>query len=100
MLQLPGGGLPKNPQPNGLGYNPRCLSRDISLQAANATTDAEVVRLLKNYTDIATFQREYQGAFAEGRMGVHTGGRKFLSRTLLSLSLSPLSKLPSPFFPY
>ncbi|EMD63643.1 hypothetical protein GGP41_005712 [Bipolaris sorokiniana] len=74
MLQLPGGGLPKNPQANGLGYNPRCLRRDISLQAANATTDSEVVRLINNYTDIATFQREYQGAFAEGRMGVHTGG--------------------------
>ena len=73
MLQIPGG-LPPNPRSDGLGYNPRCLRRDISLQAAAATSDAEVVRLIKNYTDIASFQAEYQGAFAEGRMGVHTGG--------------------------
>lgn len=73
MLQIPGG-LLKNPRADGLGYNPRCLRRDISLQAANATSDAEVVRLIKNYKDIASFQAEYQGAFAEGRMGVHTGG--------------------------
>lgn len=73
MLQIPGG-LPKNPQADGLGYNPRCLRRDISLQAANATSDSEVVRLIQNYKDIASFQAEYQGAFADGRMGVHTGG--------------------------
>jgi len=73
MLQIPGG-LSPNPQPDGLGYNPRCLRRDISLQAANATSDSEVVRLIKNYTNIASFQAEYQGAFAQGRMGVHTGG--------------------------
>ena len=73
MLQIPGG-LPKNPRADGLGYNPRCLRRDISLQAANATSDYEVVSLIKNYPDIASFQSVYQGEFAEGRMGVHTGG--------------------------
>lgn len=73
MLQIPGG-LPKNPQADGLGYNPRCLRRDISLQAANATSDYEVSSLIKNHNDIASFQRVYQGEFAEGRMGVHTGG--------------------------
>jgi tyrosinase len=73
MLQIPGG-LPKNPRADGLGYNPRCLRRDISLQAANATSDYEVTNLIKNFRDIAAFQAEYQGAFAQGRMGVHTGG--------------------------
>lgn len=73
MSQFPGG-LPKNPRADGLGYDPRCLRRDMSQQAASATTDYEVVPLIQNYTDIASFQREYQGAFAEGRMGVHTGG--------------------------
>jgi tyrosinase len=72
MLQIPGG-LPKNPRADGLGYNPRCLRRDISLQAANATSDHEVTNLIKNYKDIAAFQSKYQGAFAQGRMGVHTG---------------------------
>ena len=73
MLKIPGG-LPSNPSPDGLGYNPRCLRRDMSLQSANATTDAEVSSLIKNHHDIATFQRIYQGEFAKGRMGVHTGG--------------------------
>jgi tyrosinase len=73
MLKIPGG-LPKNPRADGLGYNPRCLRRDISLQAANATSDYEVTNLIRNYKDIAAFQAEYQGAFAQGRMGVHTGG--------------------------
>ncbi|KAF1970596.1 hypothetical protein BU23DRAFT_556558 [Bimuria novae-zelandiae CBS 107.79] len=73
MLQIPGG-LPKNPQADGIGYNPRCLRRDISLQAASSTTDYEVVNLIKNYKDIASFQAECQGAFAAGRMGMHTGG--------------------------
>jgi tyrosinase len=49
MLQLPGvhGGLPKNPQANGLGYNPRCLSRNISLQSSFETRNEAVSALLK-----------------------------------------------------
>ncbi|KAJ4398429.1 hypothetical protein N0V91_010200 [Didymella pomorum] len=73
MFQIPGG-LPPNPSSDVLGYNPRCLRRDISLQAAAATSDAKVIRIIKYYTDIASFQAECQGAFAGGRMGVHTGG--------------------------
>ena len=73
MLKIPGG-LPPNPQSDGLGYNPRCLRRDINTQASAATSDFEVSSLIKNHADIASFQRIYQGEFAEGRMGVHTGG--------------------------
>jgi tyrosinase len=73
MLRVPGG-LPKNPQANGLGYNPRCLSRDISLQSSYETRDEAVSALLKGYPDIARFQRVFQGEFSNGRMGVHTGG--------------------------
>jgi tyrosinase len=73
MLKIPGG-LPPNPRADGLGYNPRCLSRDISIQSSNETRDEAVVALIKNHDTIAEFQRVYQGEFAEGRMGVHTGG--------------------------
>ncbi|KAF2026205.1 Di-copper centre-containing protein [Setomelanomma holmii] len=73
MLKIPGG-LPPNPQTDGLGYNPRCLRRDISLQSSNETRDEMVSALIKNYPEIARFQRVYQGEFTDGKMGVHTGG--------------------------
>lgn len=66
-------GLPPNPQANGLGYNPRCLRRDISPQAANHTTDEKVVSLITQYTDILSFQDQMQN-YAPGTMGVHNGG--------------------------
>jgi tyrosinase len=78
LLQIPGG-LPPNPQADGLGYNPRCLRRDINKQAANATTDFEVASLIKNHDDIDTFQTVYQGEFDKGRMGVHGGGHFTIS---------------------
>ncbi|CBX97525.1 hypothetical protein IAQ61_007066 [Plenodomus lingam] len=73
LLKIPDG-LPPNPQADGLGYNPRCLRRDISTQASNETSDKAVAALIKNNPNIADFQRVYQGEFALGRMGVHTGG--------------------------
>lgn len=72
MLKVPGG-IPPNSQANGLGYNPRCLSRDINLQAANSTSDFEVSSLIQ-IKDIARFQTVYQGEFAKNFMGVHTVG--------------------------
>jgi len=64
---------PPNPQADGLGYNPRCLSRDISTQASNETRDEMVVDLIKNYPDILSFQNKMQN-FTQGVMGVHNGG--------------------------
>lgn len=66
-------GLKPNPQPDGLGYNPRCLSRDISKQAASETTDDKVALLIKNSTDIKGFQDLLQN-FQPGSTGVHSGG--------------------------
>jgi len=65
---------PPNPQADGLGYNPRCLIRDINLQAAAETTDDKVVGLIENHGNIMDFQTIFQGEFPQGRMGVHTGG--------------------------
>jgi hypothetical protein len=64
------GGLKPNPQADGLGYNPRCLSRDISLQASNETRDEMVSALIKNFPSIESFQRVFQGEFSDGKMGV------------------------------
>ncbi|RMZ75161.1 hypothetical protein DV737_g5425, partial [Chaetothyriales sp. CBS 132003] len=58
-----------------LGYNPRCLRRDISTWvSSNWTKDADVYDLVTNYTDILSFQDRMQGNFTAGFYGVHTGG--------------------------
>lgn len=63
-----------NPQADGLGYNPRCLSRDISLQSANETRDEVVAALIRGQRDIDSFQIVFGGEFAKGKMGAHVGG--------------------------
>jgi len=65
---------PSNPQADGLGYNPRCLSRDISLQSAAETRDDIVAALIRDNTTIADFQTVLGGEFAQGKMGPHVGG--------------------------
>jgi tyrosinase len=72
-IQTTAKGVPPNPQADGLGYNPRCLSRDINTQASKETTDDKVVDLLTNYPDILSFQNKMQN-FTLGVMGVHNGG--------------------------
>lgn len=67
--------VPTNPQSNGLGYNPRCLRRDISTYAAStATSDRNLSDLITENLDIASFQTTMQGNFAAGLLGVHTAG--------------------------
>lgn len=67
--------VPANPQANGLGYNPRCLRRDISQFATTtSTTDANSTDLITENTDVASFQTVMQGNFAAGLLGVHTAG--------------------------
>lgn len=65
--------VPANPQPDGLGYNPRCLRRDISQFASStATTDQNVTDLISQNTNIADFQNTLQGNFGAGEIGIHT----------------------------
>ncbi|TKA75529.1 hypothetical protein B0A55_03540 [Friedmanniomyces simplex] len=69
--------IPPNPSPDGLGYNPRCLRRDISTYAANlALKDSDIAHLIVNRTDIASFQNDMEGLFNynEPFLGVHTAG--------------------------
>lgn len=64
-----------NPQPDGLGSNPRCLRRDMSAYAAAKwANDQQVTNLIANSSDILTFQNTLQGNFPAGFLGAHTAG--------------------------
>lgn len=68
---------PPNPQPDGLGYNPRCLRRDQSQYSARtASTDKNSTDLIKQNPTIESFQDVMQGGFNFGLplLGVHTAG--------------------------
>ncbi|KAH9214621.1 hypothetical protein DL95DRAFT_435895 [Leptodontidium sp. 2 PMI_412] len=69
-------GVPPNPQFDGLGYNPRCLRRDINPHAAAVTATNYTYKLITEplNADIYWFQTVMQGQFADGKWGVHTGG--------------------------
>ncbi|KAF2848580.1 Di-copper centre-containing protein [Plenodomus tracheiphilus IPT5] len=68
-------GLKPNPETSGLGYNPRCLRRDISKAAsAGWTKDSDVASLIKKCKDFLSFSTTMQGDFPNGFLGVHTGG--------------------------
>ncbi|KAH7120911.1 hypothetical protein B0J11DRAFT_438268 [Dendryphion nanum] len=64
-----------NPEFTGLGYNPRCLRRDISKAASQGwTKDSDVVSLIKNSKSFYNFTTVMQGDFANGLLGIHTAG--------------------------
>ena len=66
--------VPKNPRADGLGYNPRCLRRDVNKNSAKYTTEAYTYSLITQSNNIATFQNTMQGDFGTGNAGVHSGG--------------------------
>jgi tyrosinase len=67
--------IPPNPQSNGLGYNPRCIIRDVSSYVSrNWTKDSDIYDLIVGYTDILSFQDRMQGDFNTGYLGIHSGG--------------------------
>jgi tyrosinase len=65
--------IPPNPQSDGLGYNPRCLSRELNPQASMNTTEDDVVSLILKSADIASFQDTMQYV-VPGDLGIHGGG--------------------------
>lgn len=67
-------GVTPNPTADGYSYNPRCLRRDISENAAVSTRTNATVALLTTHDNIADFQEYMQGSFAKGMLGVHGGG--------------------------
>lgn len=66
---------PANPSADGLGYNPRCLRRDISsIASSTSLTDKNSTDLINQNTDVGSFQNTMQGNFQAGLLGVHTAG--------------------------
>ena len=67
---------------DGLGYNPRCLKRDLTNYCnqkwANATSVASLI--LKNQ-DIWNFEMEMQGWPGAQDLGVHGGGHYSMGKT-------------------
>jgi tyrosinase len=68
------GGVKPNPQADGLGYNPRCLSRDISAEAAYGSRDEEIMALITGNQNVLDFQNRMQGDFPNAFIGAHTAG--------------------------
>jgi tyrosinase len=65
--------VPPNPSPDGLGYNPRCIKRDISIQSSLETADSLVASLIANTPNISSFQDTLQNP-SPGHLGIHLGG--------------------------
>ena len=63
-----------NPRPDGLGYNPRCLRRDINKHSAAVTKANYTYDLITSNHDIYWFQTVLEGQFPLGKWGVHAGG--------------------------
>lgn len=68
---------PRNSRADGYGSNPRCLRRDISnYLSSRYLRTQDVLGLIQNSRDLATFQNVMQGAggFGGAAMGVHSAG--------------------------
>lgn len=79
----PVGYEPQGPQ-GGLGYNPRCLERDLSLVFSADTRPTNVTALLDGCTDLGCFNRQLD---APG--GVHGSGHQQLGMVQLDVFASP-----------
>jgi len=53
--------IPKNPQSDGLGSNPRCLRRDVNVNSALGVTANYTYKLITENTDINAFYNRYLG---------------------------------------
>ena len=63
------------PNGNGLGYNPRCLRRDISPEVSrNWTKESDSFILITTNRTLLDFQNNMQGQLGPSIYGVHTGG--------------------------
>lgn len=71
--------LPRNPRADGLGYNPRCLKRDINKNSAAVTTANHTYDLITNNNNMYWFQTVMEGQFDQGKWGVHSGGHYTVS---------------------
>jgi tyrosinase len=75
-----------------LGYNPRCLSRDLSAYAVNTwmtTSNLLNVTIGAASKTIATFQNELQGRFGDSFLGMHAAGHFTMGGEASDLFSSP-----------
>jgi tyrosinase len=64
-----------NPQPDGLGYNPRCIRRDISQYIASTWLKDDIIYdLLVSNTNITFFQVRLVDDPAHRNVGIHGAG--------------------------
>ncbi|KAF4819160.1 Tyrosinase-like protein orsC [Colletotrichum siamense] len=66
--------VPPNPRKDGLGYNPRCLRRDINPESSKFTSESYTYDLITENKDIYSFQTLMQGDMRRSNPGVHGGG--------------------------
>ncbi|ELR04250.1 hypothetical protein VC83_00303 [Pseudogymnoascus destructans] len=71
-------GVTANPTPDGFSYNPRCLRRDISENAAVSTRTNATVSLLTTHDNIADFQDYMQDIFAQSILFASSGNPAWL----------------------
>ena len=84
-------GVQANPRADGLGYNPRCLRRDVNKNAAAVTTANYTYDLITKNNNIYWFQTVMQGQFQLGQWGVHTGGHYTIGGDPAGVSLTYLT---------
>lgn len=65
---------PPNPQPNGLGHNPRCLRRDVNQHSSAITTPQHTFDLIVESDDVGKFHDRMMGIGSQKDLGVHIGG--------------------------
>ncbi|KAK0748904.1 hypothetical protein B0T18DRAFT_436635 [Schizothecium vesticola] len=78
-MQMAVSDVPPNPRQDGLGYNPRCLRRDINKNAAEWTTTKHIYDLITQNDNMYWFQTVLEGQFEQGKYGVHAGGHFTIS---------------------
>jgi tyrosinase len=61
---------------NGLGYNPRCLKRDLTDEVNRRFANASsILKLIMGTHNVYDFQMRMQGVPGSGDIGVHGGGK-------------------------
>jgi tyrosinase len=92
--------IPKNPQSDGLGSNPRCLRRDVNKFSAAGATANYTLSLILNNTEIDTFYNRYLGQPPLKNdphpWGLHNAGHYIIGGDPGGVSLVLLPILSSP----
>ncbi|KAI0816745.1 hypothetical protein GGR55DRAFT_252087 [Xylaria sp. FL0064] len=85
------------PSPAGpLGYNPHCLSRDLSaFTATNWLTIENILNVTVGAAaqSVLSFQNELQGRFTDGFLGLHTAGHGVMGGVSGDLFASPVDPI-------